>query len=155
MMRDQSKSVSGIRRRVAALSATKISTGESDIQHGMINPLAAFSSSVARLVAATAPSLAAIRTAPDRHVTGLLCPDGTIATTHRALPVLDHHTVVLPRGELVAAWLGLRDRAANLAILRLEKLLPVAPPAYGSATLGGLAIVLAADAAACPTARLR
>ena len=57
--------------------------------------LAAFSTSVSRLVATAAPLLSAIRVGPNRHVTGLICQGDTIVTTDQALPIMDSYTVVL------------------------------------------------------------
>jgi hypothetical protein len=120
----------------------------------MTSSLAAFSRSIARLMAATAPALTAIRIGPHQHITGLLCQDNTIITTDQALPAQDHYTVVLPSGDLVTARPGPRDRVSNVAALHLEAPVPVDPLTYGTATLGGLVVLLAADADAFPTVRL-
>jgi len=112
---------------------------------------AAFSDAIARLVAATAPCLAAIRTGTNRHVTGLLWQDKVI-TTDQALPVQDRYTIVLPRGKLAAARPGPRNRAA--AVLKLDAPAGLSPLAVAEPVLGALAVVLAADAQAAPTVRL-
>jgi S1-C subfamily serine protease len=120
----------------------------------MTSSLAALSASVARLVAAAAPSLTSIRIGIDSHVTGLLCEDDTVITTDHALPVQAHYTVALSTGALVAALPGPRDPIFNVAALQLETPVPVAPPSYGTAVLGGIVIVLAASIDATPSVRL-
>jgi hypothetical protein len=118
---------------------------------GVPSSFAAFSDSIARLVSAAAPNLAAIRTGPNLHVTGLLWQDKVI-TTDQALPVQDHYTIVLPAGKLVSGKPGQRNRAA--AILRLDAPAGPIPLALAQPVLGGFAVVLAADAQAAPTVRL-
>ena len=120
----------------------------------MSSPLAAFSASLSRLVAAAAPLLTAVRTGPNRHVTGLLTWNDTIVTTDQALPAQDHYTVVLPSGELAGARPGPRDTVSNIAALRLDVPVAFTQLQHGSAPLGGLMVILAADHDASPTVRL-
>ena len=120
----------------------------------MTQALIAFSASVSRLVESAAPLLCAIRIAPNRHITGLVCQGDTIVTTDQALPALDSYTTVLPNRTLIAARPHGRDPNANLAVLRLDTPWPVADPAIATTTVGSLVVVLGADADASPTARL-
>jgi S1-C subfamily serine protease len=121
----------------------------------MPQALAAFSASISRLVASATPLLCAIRVGPNRHVTGLICQGDTILTTDQALPILDSYTVVLSNRLLIAARPGSRDPAINLAVLRLETPWPaVNPEVAASPVVGGVVLVLGADADASPTVRL-
>lgn len=120
----------------------------------MTRALIALSASVSRLVDATAPLLCAIRLAPNRHITGLVCQGDMVVTTDQALPALDSYTVVLPNRALIAARPGARDPNANLATLRLDASWPVTNPEISTTSVGSLVIILGADAGASPTARL-
>ncbi len=120
----------------------------------MTDALIAFSASISRLVQLAAPSLCAIRLAPNRHIAGLICPGGTLVTTDQVLPALDSYTIVLPNRTVTAACPGARDSDINLATLRLDAPWPVANPVFATTTVGSLAVVLGADADAAPTVRL-
>jgi len=120
----------------------------------MDTPFATFSASIARLVATTAPLLCAVRTGPNRHVTGLMVWSDTIVTTDQVLPVQDLYTVVLPTGGMLAARPGPRDRANDIASLQLDKRVACQPLMPASAILGSLMVILAADADAAPCVRL-
>jgi hypothetical protein len=123
-----------------------------------IGPTTAFaqlSDAIAAQVAAAAPMLAAIRIGPNRHISGILWQQDLVITSDQALPAQDSYTLVLPAGVLTAARPARRSAAGNLASLRLEAsanpvqiLMPAEP------RVGALALVLAADADAAPTARL-
>ena len=117
-------------------------------------PLADLSDAVTRLVSAAAPLLAAIRIAPNRHVTGLMCPAALIVTADQALPALESYTVVLPNRTLAPAKPNPRDPSSDLATLHLDADVAVNFPDIGSASLGAVAVVLGADADASPTVRL-
>lgn len=120
----------------------------------MTEPLAALSASISQLVASATPLLSAIRIAPDRHVTGLVCQGGTVVTINQALPALDNYTIVLSNRLLLTAHPGPRYPDANLAVLRLDNPWPVATPATATPPVGSIVAVLGADADAAPTARL-
>jgi serine protease DegQ len=120
----------------------------------MIQGLAAFSASISRLAASAAPLLSAIRVGPNRHVTGLICQGDRILTTDQALPALDSYTVVLSNRLLIPAHPGSRDPGSNLAVLRLDTPWPAVNPEVGTPSIGGLVIVLGADADASPTVRM-
>lgn len=120
----------------------------------MTFPLAHFSDSVISLVGAAAPLLTAIRVAPNRHVTGLLCPGGLIVTADQALPALETYSVVLPNRTLAPAQPGQRDPLSDLAVLHLDADVSVGFPDIGVAALGSVVVLLGADADASPTVRL-
>ncbi|HEY4171705.1 MAG TPA: S1C family serine protease [Rhodopila sp.] len=120
----------------------------------MSQALAAFSASIVRLVASAAPLLSVVRVGPNRHVTGLICQGDMILTTDQALPILDSYTVVLSNRLLIAARPGPRDPGANLAVLRLETPWPAVSPEVATSPVGGMVVVLGADADASPTVRL-
>ncbi|MFL5288393.1 MAG: S1C family serine protease [Rhodopila sp.] len=120
----------------------------------MTLPLAALSDAIARIAGAGAPLLTAIRIAPNKHVTGLLCPEATIMTTDQFLPALQSYTVVLPDRSLAPARPGPRNTASNLATLHLDAPMPLGLPEVGLTALGRLVVVLGADADASPTVRL-
>ncbi|HEY1413232.1 MAG TPA: serine protease, partial [Rhodopila sp.] len=120
----------------------------------MNQSLAALSQSISHLVGVAAPLLSAIRIAPNRHLTGLVCEGGVIVTTDQELPALDAYTVVLPGGHLAAARPGPRDTDRNLALLRLETAWPVVNLATAAVSVGSMAVVVGADADASPTVRL-
>jgi S1-C subfamily serine protease len=120
----------------------------------MTLPLAALSDAIARIAGAEAPLLTAIRIAPNKHVTGLLCPEATIMTTDQFLPALQSYTVVLPDRSLAPARPGPRNTASNLATLHLDAPMPLGLPEVGLTALGRLVVVLGADADASPTVRL-
>jgi S1-C subfamily serine protease len=120
----------------------------------MTQDIVAFSASISQLAASAAPLLGAIRVGPNRHVTGLICQGDTILTTDQALPALDSYTVVLSNRLLIAARPGPRDPSTNLAALRLDSPWPAVNPEIATPPVGGLVIVLGADADASPTVRL-
>lgn len=120
----------------------------------MTHPLAAFSETLAQLVASAAPLLTAIRVGPNRHITGLLCGGDTIITTDQALPALDSYTIVLANRMLTRARPGPRDPRANLASLRLDTPSPGLNPEVTVSSVGSLVLVLGADVDASPTVRL-
>jgi hypothetical protein len=120
----------------------------------MNQSLAALSRSISHVVSVAAPLLSAIRIAPNRHLTGLVCEGGLIVTTDQELPALDTYMVVLSGGHLVAARPGPRDPDRNLATLRLDTAWPVVNPEIAAISVGNLAVLVAADADASPTVRL-
>jgi hypothetical protein len=120
----------------------------------MTQTLAAFSQSISRLAAAAAPLLTAIRIAPNRHMTGLLREGGVIVTVDQALPALDSYTVLLPQGHLAESRPGPRNSDHNLAILHLRTPWQVTDPPVANPEVGGIVLLVAADADASPTVRL-
>ncbi len=120
----------------------------------MSGALAAFSQSVLELAGRAASRLCAIRIAPNRHITGLICEGNLIVTCDQALPALERYSVVLPNGSVVGALCAARDSGANLAMLTLEAAYTVANPEIATGSAGGMAIVVGADADGSPTFRL-
>jgi S1-C subfamily serine protease len=115
--------------------------------------LAQLSESVAALTEVAAPLLAAIRTGPNRHVTGLRWSADLLLTAEQGLPGSQSFTVVLPGGALLEAPLAGRDPGFGLAALRISA--PDLPRMAGAtARTGQLVLVLGAAADASPTARL-
>jgi S1-C subfamily serine protease len=122
---------------------------------GPLSALAALSEAITSQVAAAAPMLAAIRTGPNRHISGIVWQQDTVITSDQALPAQESFTLVLPGGILTAARPIRRNAVGNLAALRLEGaatavqiLQPVEPRP------GALALALSADTDAAPLVRL-
>jgi S1-C subfamily serine protease len=113
------------------------------------------SDAVTALVAAAAPSLAAIRIGPNRHITGIAWGDDRLITVDQLLPMQDAYTVVLPNGAIVPARPGPRDPACNLALLLMDA--AGTRPALAAGQIpdvGDLVLVLTADLDARPAMRL-
>jgi S1-C subfamily serine protease len=122
----------------------------------ILQTLGQTSDALAALVADAAPMLCAIRTGPNRHVTGLSWRADLVITCDQPLPAQDSYTIVLPPGaSLVAARPARRDPATNLASLEMDAS-AARPPIRGAGepAVGALAMVLSADLDATPTARL-
>jgi S1-C subfamily serine protease len=123
-----------------------------------IGPMSAFatlSEAITSLVASAAPMLAAIRTGPNRHITGIIWQPDTVITSDQDLPEQESFTVALPGGILTAARLTRRNAVDNLASLRLEgsaNAPPIAQPVEPRP--GALALTIAADTDAAPLVRL-
>jgi S1-C subfamily serine protease len=117
--------------------------------------LPALSDAIASLVEQTAPLLAAIRTSPGRHISGIIWQPDLVITADQLLPARDGYTVVLAGGILVAARPAGRDTANNLAALRLDtKAGSLAIRTAGPPRVGAFALALGATADANPVARL-
>jgi S1-C subfamily serine protease len=121
----------------------------------MAQMLSGLSDAVAALVDQAAPMLAAIRTTPGRHISGIIWQPDLVITADQMLPARDSYTVVLAGGILVAARPAGRDTANNLAALRLEtRAGTVVIRTAAPARVGGLVVALGATADANPVARL-
>ena len=116
--------------------------------------LAVLSQAIGQIGIATASRIGAIRTAPNRHVTGLICQGDLIVTTDQALPAADSYTVVLPNRSLASARPGYRDTSANLALLRLDSPWPISNPEIAVTAIGNLLVLVGADIDSSPTVRL-
>jgi S1-C subfamily serine protease len=117
--------------------------------------LSGLSDAIAGLVDQAAAMLAAIRTTPGRHISGIIWQPDLVITADQLLPARDGYTVVLAGGILVAARPAGRDTANNLAALRLEtRAGAVAIRTAGPARVGAVALALGATAEANPIARL-
>jgi S1-C subfamily serine protease len=117
-------------------------------------PLAALSHAIPHLVAQAAPLVTAIRIAPGRHTTGILCRGGAIVTTEQTLPPLDSYTVVLSNQSVALGYPGPRDPASGLAVVQIETAPLFTLPCVAAAVLGGLVVVLGAEGDASPNVRL-
>jgi S1-C subfamily serine protease len=120
----------------------------------MNNALSALSDAVAGVAAAASPLLCAIRTGPNRHITGLIYHGDAIVTTDQALPVMDGYTAILSDRSMTSLRPGPRDPTANLAVLRLDQPVAVTAPDPAAASVGCIVVVLGADLDASPTVRL-
>ena len=122
----------------------------------VLHTLGQISDALAALVQDAAPLLCAIRTGPNRHVTGMIWRPDLVVTCDQPLPAQESYTVVLPEGaSLVPARPARRDPTANLASLELDTQQP--QPSLRSARepmVGSLAVVLNADVDATPTAQM-
>ena len=117
--------------------------------------LSHLSAAIVALAAAAEPWLAAIRVAPNQHITGIAWGDGLIVATEQSLPARVDYSLVLPGGSLAAGRVVQRDPAANLALLRLDR--PALRPRMAFATapaVGTLVAVVGADFDGSPTVRL-
>ena len=122
----------------------------------ILQTLGQMSDALAALVSEAAPMLCAIRTGPNRHVTGVTWRPDLVVTCDQPLPAQESYTIVLPPGaSLLPARPARRDPTANLASLELDT--PLTRPALrvpAEPMVGALAVVLSADLDASPTARL-
>lgn len=122
----------------------------------ILQGLGQMSDALAALVADAAPLMCAIRTGPNRHITGLSWRADLVITCDQPLPAQDSYTIVLPPGApLVAARPARRDPATNLASLEMDAT-AARPPIHGAGepAVGALAMVLSAELDASPMARL-
>lgn len=122
----------------------------------ILQTLGQMSDALAALVAEAAPVLCAIRTGPNRHVTGLIWRSTLMVTCDQPLPAQENYTVVLPGADsLISARPARRDPTANLASLEVDT--PIARSAVrgpAEPMVGSLAVLISADPDASPTARL-
>lgn len=109
------------------------------------------SDALADTVAATA-FVVAIRTGR-RDRSGILWRDDVVVTSEQVLPEGSDFTVVRNGEELQARVAG-RDPGTNVAVLRLTQGLGATRPEPASPRTGSLAVVVGADSAGAPTARL-
>jgi S1-C subfamily serine protease len=117
--------------------------------------LPGLSDAIAALVEQAAPMLAAIRTTPGRHVSGIIWQPDLVITADQLLPARDSYTVVLAGGILVGARPAGRDTANDLAALKLDtKAGAMVMRTAGPTRVGSLVVALGATADAAPAARL-
>jgi S1-C subfamily serine protease len=100
-----------------------------------------------------APLVVGLEWGGRHHLSGILWRDGVVVTSDQSLPRAESCTAVLPGGARVAATLAGRDRASNVAVLRLEGEVPAAIHAEPSG-VGALVLALGSDGAGEITARL-
>jgi S1-C subfamily serine protease len=121
---------------------------------GSTTLLVQLSNAITAQVTAASRLLVAIRTGPNRHISGLIWRSDLVLTSDQALPVRDGYTLALPDGTLRAAKEVGRDPAGNIALLKLDRAaasVAIRPPI--EAVVGAFVLVLAADATARPLAR--
>src|SRR5438045_3682362 len=107
--------------------------------------LAALSSSIAKLVGATAPSIVTV-TSHRSRASGFVWKDGFVVTADEALADEGDVSVRLSNGETVGATVAGRDHTTDIALLKVDtkglasaKLTQSVPP------LGSLAVAVATD----------
>lgn len=113
-----------------------------------------FSSGLADRIAAAAPMVVGVRTAK-RPTSGILWRPDVVVASEQMLPEGEATFTVVHGGQTVAATLAGRDPGTNVAVLKLDT--PFAdpsPPPAGSVRVGELTLVVGADTAGNPTARL-
>jgi S1-C subfamily serine protease len=112
-----------------------------------------FSSALADRVAATAPSVVALK-AGHRHRSGILWRPDIVVTSEQVVGE-QTEAVIVQGGNEVTAKLAGRDPTTNVAVFRLEGRLAGAVPASGETPrVGSLALVVGADRAGAATGRL-
>ncbi len=118
-----------------------------------MDDLARFSDALAALAASAGTLVVGLRAGKGRLSSGVLWRDGAIVTSEQALAEAEDYVAVLPGGADARATLAGRDRATNIAVLRVEagaaertRTEPVGP--------GALALALGTDGAGGCTARL-
>jgi S1-C subfamily serine protease len=113
-----------------------------------------FSSGLADRIATVAPAVVAIRTG-QRPASGILWRPDVVVTSEQMLPEDASALQVVRGGTTVGAKLAGRDPGTNVAVLKLETTLEATlPAATGTVRVGNLALLLGADPAGSPTARL-
>lgn len=115
--------------------------------------LAQFSDDLAALVARGGRNVVAITLPHHRPLSAILWRPGVAVTSEQVLAEGEDYAAVLPGGKTVTAKLAGRDPGTNVAAFTLEH--DAAPLARAPATaVGALAMLLGADGAGGPTARL-
>ncbi len=120
----------------------------------MANPLATLSDKISSLVTSSAAVVCAVRTAPDRHVTGVLMQGDSIVTISRLLPPLDIYTAFFASGTIVASRQVTRDPVTDLAVLTFDEAFDTRPLTGILPPVGSLGVIVAPDLTGAPTARL-
>lgn len=118
-----------------------------------LSPLTALSHAIAATARQAAPLVAAIGWGGRQHVSGVLWRAGALVTSEQSLPDADAYTVTLPGGIRTGAALAGRDRATNVAVLRLQADAPGVAQAEPRG-VGELVLALGSDGAGETTVRL-
>jgi serine protease Do len=120
----------------------------------MTNLLATLSTSLSAQVSTCGTFVCAIRTATNRHITGLLIQGDTIVTLSQLLPPLEFYSAFFASGLVATAKNPVRDPATDIAILRLDAATG-APPLGGILPLvGSIALIVGSELDGTLTARL-
>jgi len=113
-----------------------------------------FSSALADRIAAAAPIVVGIHTGKQPR-SGILWRPDVVVASEQTLPQDAAALRVVRGGRTVGATLAGRDPGTNVAVLKLEAALDGALPApTGAVRVGGLALVVGADASGNATGRL-
>ena len=120
----------------------------------MSDVLTELSNHLSARTASAQASVAAIKLADDRHLTGTLWGGDAVVASEQSLPRREEFDVIAPGGASVSARVAGRDPGSNVAVLRLAQAL--SPPAVvpAEAKVGTLALAYGADGAGGATARL-
>jgi S1-C subfamily serine protease len=118
-----------------------------------LSALAALSHAIAATVRQAAPLVAAIGWGGRQHVSGVLWRAGALVTSEQSLPDAAANTVTLPGGTRTGAALAGRDRATNVAVLRLQADAPGVAQAEPRG-VGELVLAVGSDGAGETTVRL-
>jgi S1-C subfamily serine protease len=119
-----------------------------------LDPLAQFSNALTARVDAARPIVASISVAHRRHLTGIVWRPDIVVTSEQSLPKLDEFEIVTAGGSVIAVKMGGRDRATNIAILRLPGPIVSLSFANSEARAGIVLIAIGADGTGGATARL-
>jgi S1-C subfamily serine protease len=120
----------------------------------MTNLLSALSANISNQVSACGTFVCAIRTATNRHITGLLVQGDTIATLSQLLPPLEFYSAFFAAGHVVTAKNAQRDPATDIAVLRLDAATG-SPPLGGIMPLvGSIAVIIGTELDGSLTARI-
>lgn len=114
---------------------------------------ATLSHAVAAAARQAAPLVAGLDWGGRQHLSGVLWRPGVLVTSEQSCPEAESYTAILPGGTRAAATLAGRDRATNVAVLRLQADAPTAAPAEPHG-VGGLVLALGSDGAGEITARM-
>jgi S1-C subfamily serine protease len=120
----------------------------------MSNPLANLSDKISSLVTSSASVVCAVRTASNRHVTGVLVQGDAVVTISQSLPLLDFYTAFFASGAVVPSRQVTRDPVTDLAVLKLDDAVDTRPLVGILPPVGSLAVIVSVELAGAPTARL-
>jgi S1-C subfamily serine protease len=120
----------------------------------MADVLTELSNQLSARAASAQASLAAIKLADERHLTGTLWGGDVVVASEQSLPRREEFAVIAPGGASLNARVAGRDPGSNVAVLRLAQAL--SPPAIlpGAPRVGSLALAYGADGAGGATARI-
>jgi S1-C subfamily serine protease len=118
-----------------------------------LSPFATLSHAIEAAARQAAPLVAAVGWGGRQAISGVLWRPGALVTSEQSLAEADAYTVTLPGGTRTGAALAGRDRATNVAVLRLQADAPGVTRAEPRG-VGELVLALGSDGAGETTARL-
>jgi S1-C subfamily serine protease len=118
-----------------------------------LSPFATLSHAIEAAARQAAPVVAAVGWGGRQTISGVLWRRGALVTSEQSLAEADAYTVTLPGGTRTGAALAGRDRATNVAVLRLQADAPGLSQAEPRG-VGELVLALGSDGAGVTTARL-